>query len=425
MSPWTIWLETLARGLAEIAMPGLLGQASLEKYLLAGVGHIHAKLTAIMRPKDLSKALARGLAMPSALMRARLRDLVRGLAEVKEPAHQQALANYLCHVMSQARHRAATMRSPDGRVAPAAWNLNDPADLLDLLPLRRVIHQIGQELGGYRLKRFRYGSATAEAWKALSTEADGLPVSLYIVRQKTALEAFQASGDRLKRLSKIDHPGIQKLITSHAEEKQAFLAWTYKRSVPLPAVKELWEDTGGHINAKRVGRWIRRMTRALMVLHGQREPFAHGGLMPANVALALQGKGWKVHLSDVGWADREAEQQFRVRGLASIKVSRQMYERRGSWAPHYGSPTRLEGKEPTPADDVFALGMIWYQMVMGCWDLAPPRSFDWVDKALDRGLPVDHGKVMSRCLQPDASRRPADAVALMAMLDALVLSGGK
>jgi len=33
--------------------------------------------------------------------------------------------------------------------------------------------------------------------------------------------------------------------------------------------------------------------------------------------------------------------------------------------------------------------------------------------------------VMSRCLQPDASRRPADAGALMAMLDALVLSGGK
>lgn len=420
MSPWTIWLETLARGLAEVAMPGILGQASLEKYLLAGVGHIHARLTSVMRSKDLAKALAGGLAMPSALMRARLRDLVHGLAEVQEPAHQQALANYLCHVMSQARHRAATMRSPNGRIAPSAWSLQDPADLLDLLPLRRVIYQSGQELCGYRLKRFRFGSATTEAWKALSIGA-GDAISLYIVRQKAALEAYQASVDRLKRLERIVYPGIQKLVASQTGEKQTILAWAYERSVPLPAVKELWEDSTGQINARRVGRWIKRMARALMVLHQQSGPLAHGGLMPANVALARQGKGWKVHLAEVGWADREAEQQFRVRGLATIKVARQMHGRRGGWAPNYASPLRLEGGEATPADDVFALGMVWYQMVMGGWDLPPPRGLDWVDKALDRGLPVDHGKVMARCLQPDASRRLENAGALMAMLETLGL----
>ena len=131
MSPWTVWMENLAQGLAEVAMPGLMAQSSLEKYLLAGIDRVHASVAKAQKPAERAKALAKGLAMPSALMRAHVRDRVRHLPEISDPGQKEALGAYLCHVMSQARHRAASLHSPLGRKAATPLTLEEPANLLD------------------------------------------------------------------------------------------------------------------------------------------------------------------------------------------------------------------------------------------------------------------------------------------------------
>lgn len=423
MSPWTVWMENLARGLAEVAMPGLMAQSSLEKYLLAGIDRVHASVAKAQKPAERAKALAKGLAMPSALMRAHVRDRVRHLPEISDPGQKEALGAYLCHVMSQARHRAASLHSPLGRKAATPLTLEEPANLLDLLPLRQPAHGPGQEVGGFRLKRFRFGTATTEYWKATMVNK-GDVVSLAIIRNKKAREAFTGIADRLNHFRHLVHPAIHRLLAHHQDENQSYIAWAYERAVPLPAVSELWEAQEGRIDAGRVGRWIRRIARSLAFLHGRSRPEGHGGLMPSNLALARHGRGWKVHLAEIGWADFEAAHLIKVRNLAAMKVARRMYEIRGGWPAHYASPARLDGSPPVPADDVFALGVVWYQMVMGRWDLPAPKGLDWVDKALDRGLPVEHGKLLSRCLQTDISKRPADAPALLALLETLKLGKG-
>lgn len=420
MSPWTIWIENLARGLADVAMPGLMAQSSLEKYLLAGIDRIHAGVARAQKPAERAKALAKGLAMPSALMRAHVRDLVRRLPDVADHQQKHALADYLCHVMSQARHRSASLHSPLGRKAATPLTLEEPANLLDLLPLRQPAHSPGQEVGGFRLKRFRFGTATTEYWKAtIITKGD--VVSLAIIRNKKAREAYAGITDRLDHLRHLAHPAIHRLLAHHQDDAQAYIAWAYERAVPLPAVSGLWEAKDGRIDAGRVGRWIRRIARSIAFLHGRSNPEAHGGLMPSNLKLARQGRGWKVHLAEIGWADIEAAHLIKVRNLAAMKVARRTHEIRGDWPAHYASPVRLDGGAPVPADDVFALGVIWYQMVMGRWDLMAPKGLDWVDKALDRGLPVDHGKLLGRCFHSDISKRPSDAPALLALLETLKL----
>lgn len=420
MSPWTVWIENLARGLAEAAMPGLVAKSSLEKYLLSGIDRIHAAVARAQKPAERAKAVAKGLAMPSALMRAQVRDLVRHMPGVAKDDHRKALGIYLCHVMSQARHRAASLQSPLGRKTAVPLTLAEPANLLDLLPLRQLAHGPGEEVGGFRLKRFRCASATTEYWKATIINR-GDPVSLAIIRNRKAREAYGTLTERLDHLRYLRHPAIQRLLAHSQDDTQAYMAWAYERAVPLPAVSALWEAEGDRIDARRVGRWVRRVARSLAFLHGRTHPEAHGGIMPANLALVREGRGWKVHLAETGWADVEAAHLLKVRNLSAMKVARKMHEARGAWAPHYASPSRLEGESPVPADDVFALGMVWFHMVMGGWDLPPPKGLDWVDKALDRGLPVEHGKLLGKCLHADPGRRPANAPALLALLDNLDL----
>lgn len=72
----------------------------------------------------------------------------------------------------------------------------------------------------------------------------------------------------------------------------------------------------------------------------------------------------------------------------------------------YASPERLEGVEPRVADDVFALGVILKQLLIG--RLADPDQAAASDALLDPDLSA----IVARASDPDASRRYATAGAL-------------
>jgi hypothetical protein len=68
---------------------------------------------------------------------------------------------------------------------------------------------------------------------------------------------------------------------------------------------------------------------------------------------------------------------------------------------------------------VYALGVLWYQAVMGDWELPPPQGLEWVNRAIDRGLSAAHGRILGRCLAPDEGRRIKSGNELAESLDYL------
>src|SRR5262249_17467269 len=83
---------------------------------------------------------------------------------------------------------------------------------------------------------------------------------------------------------------------------------------------------------------------------------------------------------------------------------------RGSCTPLYASPQQQRGEDPDPRDDVYSLGVIWYQMLTG--DLLTGASADWRDEIEDRGVPEDVRRLLGACLASKAEKRPANAEVL-------------
>jgi serine/threonine-protein kinase len=133
----------------------------------------------------------------------------------------------------------------------------------------------------------------------------------------------------------------------------------------------------------------------------------HRDLKPANVMIDSRGQ---VVIMDFGLAGIAGQLQGDVR----------------SGTPAYMSPEQLAGTEVTVKSDIYALGLLLYEIFTGrqafqassvielmqMQERAAPASITTVVKELDPAVE----RVIMRCLQPDPRQRPASALAVSAGL---------
>ena len=134
----------------------------------------------------------------------------------------------------------------------------------------------------------------------------------------------------------------------------------------------------------------------------------HRDLKPANVL--IDGRG-RAHLADFGLANL-TDQRRDAPEIAGT--------------PGYMAPEQREGREVTTRTDVYALGLVLYEMFTGkpaltvdgaflsgrAHSLAPPASPSTHIPDLDPAIE----RVILRCLEHDPARRPPSAIAVAAAL---------
>ena len=131
----------------------------------------------------------------------------------------------------------------------------------------------------------------------------------------------------------------------------------------------------------------------------------------------LDGRG-KVLIMDFGLAGFSGQLQGDIR----------------SGTPAYMSPEQLAGKEVTVRSDIYALGLLLYELFTGkrafeaaslmelmeMQQRAAPAGVTTLVKELDPAVE----RVIQRCLQPDPRQRPASALAVAAALAGRRSAGG-
>jgi tetratricopeptide (TPR) repeat protein len=83
-----------------------------------------------------------------------------------------------------------------------------------------------------------------------------------------------------------------------------------------------------------------------------------------------------------------------------------------SFTPLYASPQQERGLPADPRDDVYALGVVWNQMLTGDLTMGAPRGRNWCQRLEKKGMIPGLIDLLSDCVDDDPESRPSDAAVL-------------
>ncbi|QXH54103.1 serine/threonine-protein kinase [Pseudomonas fakonensis] len=215
----------------------------------------------------------------------------------------------------------------------------------------------------------------------------------------TFCERFLREGRTLARLA---HPNI---ATIHDIGNVGELYYMAMEFLPSGTLKE---RIAAGLTPEQGLVYVRQMAQALGYAHAQ--GLVHRDVKPANILFRADGTAV---LSDFGIAKSlDDRTQFTQAGFAV-------------GTPSYMSPEQARGLEIDGRADLYALGVVLYEILVG---KLPYNGTDALSTALAHlteplpELPIEHGRyqdILRGLLAKDPNERYADAAALLAALDRL------
>jgi serine/threonine-protein kinase len=200
----------------------------------------------------------------------------------------------------------------------------------------------------------------------------------------------------------VTHPNVCRVFDIGDVDGQPFLSMQYVDGENLASLLLRI----GRLPSDKAVEFTRRLCAGLAAAHSQ--GVLHRDLKPANIM--IDGRG-QVLITDFGLAGLVEEI-----GGSDIR----------SGTPAYMSPEQLAGKEVTVKSDIYALGLVVYEMFTGrrAFEAATlaelirlreesrPPEISSVVREIDPAIE----RVIMRCLDPDPLNRPASALAVSAAL---------
>ena len=177
--------------------------------------------------------------------------------------------------------------------------------------------------------------------------SDGAHVCLKFLHGRTDRRIFEQECRALLRLR---HPSIISLLDFSGDETPPWLATEYAEGLTL----ENYLKQHGALDARTVVQILKPVLEALDYAHSQK--VVHRDLKPANLIVDAQQNGLKVRILDFGVAlVDQFDHSGRLTAEGSIPVGTVLYM----------APEQLQGDLLTPACDLYGVGLIAWEMLMG------------------------------------------------------------
>jgi serine/threonine-protein kinase len=230
-----------------------------------------------------------------------------------------------------------------------------------------------------------------------------------IVRDPKQVQRFR---EEARTASALNHPNICTIYEVAEEHGEMFIAMEFVEGRPL---SESIRD--GRMSTSSVVRCARQIAGALE--HAHARGVIHRDLKPLNIVITPEGDA---KILDFGLAKRTDPNDVTRKSLQAVTATTVGL----AGTMPYMSPEQLEGAEASARSDIWALGIVMYEMAAG----VKPFSGDNLYRlctgiinepipALPETVPPGLAAVIRRCLEKEPSRRYQRAGEVRAALEAL------
>jgi len=349
-------------------------------------------------------------------------DIVLELAADQPEEVRQTVTNYLTQVPAMVRRSLRRPADPTGTTIPPGVLMTKAEDLRTLLPTKVSHFKPGDyPIAGVDLELVEMlgVGGFGEVWKAWNPfQRSDPPVALKFCLDAAAAASLRHEAALLDRVkSQGTHAGIVKLLRTYLRANPPCLEYEYIEGGDLAGLIHDWHRSSTGFSPDRIARLMLQLSEIVGFAHRLNPPIVHRDLKPANILVQKAENGEpKLKVADFGIGGIAASQVIAesrsdmTRGVMAATVAR------GSYSPLYASRQQMAGMPADPHDDVYALGVIWYQLLIGNLMAGPPSGSRWVQRLKDQGVPQNQLDLMVQCFEDNPEDRPKDAAELAQQL---------
>jgi len=258
------------------------------------------------------------------------------------------------------------------------------------------MHQTGSVLGGrYRLDQRIALGGMGEVWTATDTVLDRV-VAVKVLRTDNPAALLSRFRDEARHMAALSHHGIARIHDYGEDGTSAFLVMEF---VPGEPLSKVLGDRGALPVADALS-YLAQTAEALSAAHAI--GVVHRDVKPGNLLVMTDGT---VKVTDFGIARAVGSSAMTAVGTVI-------------GTPQYMSPEQATGGTATPLSDIYSLGAVGYEMLVG----HPPFTGDnplavtmaqvhQMPADLPASIPVEVRSLIMRALAKDPADRPPTAAA--------------
>jgi serine/threonine protein kinase len=403
-----------------------IGQAVEKAINLFGRGIVERWQAWFVRHKDEAPAAVAALAeLSPAEAREQARSILLDLAPDAD-AQDISLAIEFLSAIPRAVDRALV---PDpagpGRSVPPTVSFEDARSLLQLLPEDVPPYPASADLPNspYQLVELLGSGGFGAVYRAVSPTLQHLPLAIKFCLDRALLPALNQERSNLERLMRAGGRGSNHVVRLYGydlDHPTPYLVYEYVPGGDLTRLVAARKAALGRSpDPAEVLGWVVQIAEGLAFAH--RTGLVHRDLKPANILI----DGDTLRLADFGLggvAAARAAVRSRI-GTSTVdylSLADQASLFRGAGTPLYMSPEQRRGAPPDPRHDLYALGVVWYQMLVG--DVSRELHHGWAKELVVRfGVPASHIGLIERCVGW-FDERPKDADELLPLLKEAISS---
>jgi len=404
------------------------------------------------RPEEIGAELERLAGLSEEAAR---REATASLARsaTASPPDQATAIDYLAAIPMTVARYVPGDRAPG---APLPWPLDREQAFLGFLPIHLPPFSPGSGLANspYRLESVLGSGEIGVVYRVTNSSE---PLQRRVVKfclDNALVGGLAHEREHLNRLMTLGlgrwSPGIARLFGYKLDTQIPYLVYEYCPGADLTAeVRRVRQETGAGFHADMTLELVTQIAGALAFAHGR--GMVYCDLKPANVILQKSEirnpksevriprseKEVDQQISDFGFRISDFQVKLTDFGTSSVSaglaaqtcpissregaplVSATTHARllHGSSTSMYMCGELRRGDLPQPHHDIYSLGVLWYQLLVG--DVTREMHPGWAEELLSEfQTPKKHVEVLQRCVGY-YKRRPASAGDLLPILQSL------